>query len=249
MSQALMTPPELPAAGAFAALPVGLRDLLPSACRRRRAITDALLDVFDRWGYAPVSTPGIEYFDIFGRGLHESERGACVRFIEARTGEVVTLRSDVTPQVARLAATRLGRRLDAGEALRLCYTADVVRVPEGRSERCEHHQVGVELLGDPSPAADAELLALCHAALSAVGLPALRIDLAHVGLAHAVLDAAGVDDDTRALVRRALARKDGGAVAQALRDAEAPARLIAALVELCELYGPPAVLDRGEARL
>ena len=103
VSQALMTPPELPAAGAFAALPVGLRDLLPSACRRRRAITDALLDVFDRWGYAPVSTPGIEYFDIFGRGLHESERGACVRFIEARTGEVVTLRSDVTPQVARLA--------------------------------------------------------------------------------------------------------------------------------------------------
>ena len=53
----------------FAPLPVGARDVLADDCRRRRGIADGLLSTFDRWGYEPVSTPAIELYDVFGRGL------------------------------------------------------------------------------------------------------------------------------------------------------------------------------------
>ena len=136
------------------ALPQGARDLLPAAARRRSRLTGALLATLDRWGYDPVVTPAIEYFAVFGRWLAERDRQRCVRFIEAGTGELVTLRSDITPQIARLSRLRLGDRLAAGEALRLAYAADVVRLGEDTRGQVEHPQVGAELLGDDGPEAD-----------------------------------------------------------------------------------------------
>lgn len=175
--------------GVDAVLPRGARDLLPAAARRRRrAVTDALLHVFDRWGYDPVITPAIEYFAVFGRWLAERERQRCVRFIEAGSGELVTLRSDITPQIARLAEQQLRDRLDAGEAVRLCYAADVVRLSEGAREQSERHQVGVELLGDDSAEADAELILLCDEALRAAGVADAAIEVADIGIARGLFE-------------------------------------------------------------
>lgn len=226
-----------------AALPAGARDLLPPAARRRRRVTDALLQEFDRWGYEPVVTPAIEYFAVFGRWLAERERQRCVRFIEAGSGELVTLRSDITPQIARLAGLHLRDRVAAGEAVRLCYAADVVRLSEGAREQCELHQVGVELLGDDGPEADAELILLCDAALRAAGVEGARIELADVGIARAALERIPTTFDAEAL-RALLARKDTGGVerfAAALPVREA-ART--GLRLLCELFGPAEILGR-----
>jgi ATP phosphoribosyltransferase regulatory subunit len=227
------------------ALPRGARDLLPPAARRRARLTGALLGTLDRWGYDPVVTPAIEYFEVFGRWLAERDRARCVRFIEAGTGELVTLRSDITPQIARLSALRLAERRAAGEALRLCYAAEVVRLDErefgAARGQAEHHQVGAELLGDDRPEADAELILLCAEALRAAGLGDVTIELADVGIARGVFERLPSGCDVEEL-HRLLARKDSDGVARfvdglAIRDeARRGLRL------LCELFGAPDVL-------
>jgi ATP phosphoribosyltransferase regulatory subunit len=233
----------------FAPLPPGARDLLPSALRRRRALTERLLAIFGGWGYEAVATPSVEYFEVFGRGLSERERGRCVRFISPGSGELVTLRADVTPQIARLAGQRLGERLRGGESLRLAYAADVVRLPEGPRAAAEHHQVGVELIGDGSPAADAELLELAHSVLVDLGVTGARFDLAHVGIARALLDALELAPEDRDDLVARLGRKDAGAVASLLDDVAAAPGLRAAVLALIELYGSPEVLTSARERL
>lgn len=224
-----------------AVLPRGARDLLPAAARRRRRLTDAILAAFDRWGYDPVVTPAIEYFDVFGRWLADSDRQRCVRFIEAGSGELVTLRSDITPQIARLAAQQLGDRLAAGEAVRLCYAADVVRLSEGADGQGERHQVGVELLGDDDPAADAELIVLADAALRAAGVVGAKIELADVAIARGALGRVPPPFDRDAL-HGLLARKDVGGVERMAAAMPIREEARRGLRLLCGLFGPPAIL-------
>ncbi|MCA9701301.1 MAG: ATP phosphoribosyltransferase regulatory subunit, partial [Myxococcales bacterium] len=131
----------------FNPLPIGARDLLPATTRRRRAVSEALLGTFERWGYREVMPPLLEYFEVLGRGLGTGERERCVRFIEAGTGELIGLRSDVTPQIARMVAQRVGGTVEPGDSLRLSYAGTVVRLPAGRHDRAELHQVGVEAVG------------------------------------------------------------------------------------------------------
>ena len=223
------------------ALPRGARDLLPPAARRRSRLTAALLAALDRWGYEPVVTPAIEYFEVFGRWLAERDRQRCVRFIEAGTGELVTLRSNITPQIARLSALRLGDRLAAGEALRLAYSAEVVRLGEPSRGQLEHSQVGAELLGDDSPDADAELVLLCAEALRAAGLPQPQIELADVSIARGVFERLPPGCDTEAL-HGLLARKDADGVARFAAGLPLRPEARRALGLLCELFGGAEIL-------
>lgn len=224
------------------ALPRGARDLLPPAARRRSRLAATLLGTLDRWGYDPVVTPAIEYFEVFGRWLAERDRQRCVRFIEAGTGELVTLRSDITPQIARLSALRLGDRLAAGEALRLCYSADVVRLGESSRGQLEHSQVGAELLGDDSPAADAELILLCAESLRAAGLSQPQLELADVSIARGAFERLPPDCDTEAL-HGLLARKDSDGVARFAADLPLRPEARRALSLLCELFGGTDILE------
>ncbi len=233
----------------FAPLPPGARDLLPAVLRRRRLLQERLLGVFEAWGYAPVATPAVEYFEVFGRGLTEAERQRCLRFIAPGSDDVVALRSDVTPQIARLVGQRLSGRLGAGEVIRLAYAADVIRTPASVDEAAEEHQVGVELIGDGSAAADAELVALGQAALRAVGVRGAVIDLAHVGVARSVLDGLELEGALRASLVTRLARKDLAGIEELLAGAGVSVAGRTVVRSLACLHGTVAVVDRARGLL
>jgi len=200
-------------------LPSGVRDFLPRAALRRRALAERVLDVFEAWGYARLITPVFECADVLERGLGHGAKAQAIRFVEPGTGEVVALRPDITPQIARIVATRLA---DVEPPLRLCYEGAVMRLAGELGQR-EVLQAGIELIGADEPTGDAEVLAIAAATLTATQLPETRLDVGHVALARHVLDTA----PDRERVAAALARKDR----RALRDnplAEA----------LCTLWGP-----------
>jgi ATP phosphoribosyltransferase regulatory subunit len=213
-------------------LPAGVRDFLPRAAARRRAIAEALLGEMSRWGYDRIITPAVEYADVLARGLGEDARAAAIRFVEPGTGEVVALRPDITPQIARVAATRL-----LGEPLRLSYEGSVVR-RSGRGQR-EIIQAGVELIGVPPPDGDAEVIALAAGAFRAAcpRLP-LVVDVGHAVPALAAL--AAVPAPRRAEAREMLARKDAAGLAALGRPL---------LPALAELYGAPADVLRRARKL
>ena len=220
-------------------LPSGVRDFLPRAAARRRALAHRVLDVFDAWGYARVITPVFEVSDVLERGLGAAARAQAIRFVEPGTGQVVALRPDITPQIARLVATRL---TDVPGPYRLCYEGAVTRLAGEMGQR-EILQAGIELVdaedGDP------EVLAVAWAALAALGLPETHLDVGHVAPAHHVLGAAP-DDDAREALVAAIARKDRAGVRVAARVLPAD---VAPLAEaLVTLWGPVApTLERARA--
>ncbi len=232
-------------------LPRGAWDLMPEAALLRARLRRGLLDVFERYGYRRVEPARIEYREVAERGLPEALRERTVRFIEPESGEVAVLPADVTPQVARMVAARLGGELPEGGVFRFAYAADLVRRPLRPGDRAELHQVGLELVGDDDPAADVEVIEVCAAALSAVGLDHFVVDLSHSGIARALLDAASQDPSVRSRVADRLARKDGVGAAGILRAAGASDEVADAARTLCGHYGSPvAVLAQvGRVRL
>jgi ATP phosphoribosyltransferase regulatory subunit len=236
-------------ASVFNPLPIGARDLLPSEARRRRVLTSSLLASFERWGYREVVPPLLEYDEVLGRGLGPEERERCVRFIEAGTGQLVALRSDVTPQIARMVAQRVGGSVMADDAMRLCYAATLLRLPSGRHDRSELHQVGIEYVGDAEPTADAELIGLADAALVELGLREHRFDLSHTGVVRAALARLLAGRNAAPTIERELldhlARKDRDGLAQLLDELGIEAATARAFTSLAELHGPPQLLQEA----
>jgi ATP phosphoribosyltransferase regulatory subunit len=216
-------------------LPSGVRDFLPRAAARRRALAERVLDVFEAWGYARVITPVFEVSDVLERGLGAAARAQAIRFVEPGTGQVVALRPDITPQIARIVATRL---TDIPGPYRLCYEGTVTRLAGELGQR-EILQAGIELV-DPDRALagavlEGEVLGVAWSALSALDLPEKKIYAGHVAPARHVLDAAP-DDDARERLVAAISRKDRAGVRAAARAL--PAEVAPLAEALVALWGP-----------
>ena len=195
--------------------------------------------VFEAWGYARIVTPVFECADVLERGLGHDARASAIRFVEPGTGEIVALRPDITPQVARLVATRLA---EVEGPIRLCYEGAVTRLAGELGQR-ELLQAGIELIDAPEPDGDAEVLAVAAAALAAAELPQTHLDVGHVAPARHVLDAAP-DREARARLVAALARKDRAGVRAAARAL--PAAVVPLAEALAVLWGPAdATLERA----
>lgn len=194
-------------------------------------LAERVMTVFEAWGYARIVTPVFECADVLERGLGHDARAAAIRFVEPGTGEIVALRPDITPQVARLVATRMAQ---TEGPIRLCYEGAVTRLAGELGQR-ELLQAGIELVDAPAPHGDAEVLAVAAAALAATQLPETRLDVGHVAPARHVLDAAP-DAEARRRLAAALGRKDRAGVRSAARAFPAA---IAPLAEaLVVLWGP-----------
>jgi ATP phosphoribosyltransferase regulatory subunit len=220
-------------------LPHGLRDLLPDHSARLGELSARLHRVFGAFGYRRVLLPTLERLEVVERGLSPAALGGVLKFVEPGSGEVVAIRPDITPQIARLYAARP----DALPApARLCYDGPVLRVREARAGRPrEVYQAGVELLGAGGPAADAEALLLLWRALERVGLRRAVVEVGHARFAESVIAAAGLPPVGRAEALEALARKDEAALAGLARRARGSGKARAALPLLATLYGGGAL--------
>src|SRR4051812_8350249 len=197
--------------------------------------------VFDAWGYARIVTPVFECADVLERGLGHHARAAAIRFVEPGTGEVVALRPDITPQIARVVATRMQGVVGP---IRVCYEGSVTRLAVELGQR-EILQAGIELVDSPEPDGDAEVLAVAAAALARIELPDVRLDIGHVAPATFVLGSAP-DPDARAAIAASLARKDRAGLRAAARVL--PSAIAPLAAALATLWGPaPETLDRAAA--
>ena len=225
-------------------LPTGLRDLLPDHSAHLAELSARLQEVFSRFGYRRVFLPTLERLEVVERGLSAAALADVMKFVEPGSGEVVAIRPDITPQIARLYAARP----DAlPSPARLCYDGPVLRAREARAGRPrEVYQAGVEMLGAGGPAADAEMLVLLSQALARVGLAGAVVEVGHARFASEVLAAVRLPERLRAEAWAALARKDAEALRALSARGRGEPRARAALPELATLYGDGA-LERGRA--
>ena len=161
-------------------LPRGFRDILPTEARELHAIERSLMSAFARYGYVPLEPPTVE----FAESAVTLDERRTVRFLD-RDGRLLALRPDVTTAVARVVAQRY-RQADA--TLRLAYFAPIFREEASmRGSEREYDQAGVELIGDATLRADAEVIALLAGALAGCGLRGADIDVGHVGFVDGFL--------------------------------------------------------------
>jgi ATP phosphoribosyltransferase regulatory subunit len=139
-------------------IPTGMRYYSGSEARLRRAIENILVSIFDGWSYEEITTPTVDYYSLFEHGMGRSQAHHAFRFSDT-DGRMLAIRPDVTSLVARAAATLFAERK---RPLRLCYVAPVFRQqPQSHAEwKRELTQIGGELIGANSSAADMEILAI-----------------------------------------------------------------------------------------
>lgn len=219
-------------------VPYGTKDILPGEMKTRRRIEDAIIDVFDKWGYDEVKTPGFEYVDTFGNMGAKGD----FRFFD-RNNNLLVLRSDMTAPIARLTATRLS----SGEKIkRLCYLANLYRYEEIQAGRqCEFEQAGVELLGASGAAADAEVIVLAAKALQAAGVKKFTISLGHVDFINGLAEEAGFSENQLVELKNCLRRHDAVAMQQ-MADAMQSIRpeIKQLFADMLFLQGGPELLDK-----
>ena len=211
-----------------ALLPAGLADLLPPEAEREAALVERLAEVFARHGYERVKPPLLEFEDSLFAGSGAALADQTFRLMDPISQRMMGLRADTTPQVARIAATRLGR---VARPLRLSYAGQVLRVRGTQLAPARQlPQTGIELIGPDLPEADAEVAAVAAEALAAIGIAAPTLDITLPRLSPALLDAAGVEGDARRRLARALDRKDAAAVAALAKEAGGAALLLPGLL-------------------
>jgi ATP phosphoribosyltransferase regulatory subunit len=203
-----------------AALPQGVTALLFEAAARRRSLERRLVERLESAGFAEVVLPIVDYLEPYEPLLTAASRGELYRFVD-RDGEVLALRADFTPMLARLLAPMLaaapGSAAPAplGLPLRLFYRGDVVRYEEERPGRQrEFYQVGAELLGVAGFAAEEEMLRLFLSLLAAAaGETPVRVVVGFAGALDRPLAAAAADGADPARLAAALSRRERGAFA------------------------------------
>lgn len=211
----------------------------------RTLLWQGLMETFDLYGYQRVTTPPVEYADVIERGLGTVDRRDLVRFVEPDSGEVALLRPDITPQIARIVATRLQ---DRPAPWRLCYEGTIVRRRRGRARK--QHQVlqcGIECVGLKGPEADAEVIEVAVRACERVGLEDFLVELAQVKIGAEVLG--HVPANARLAVIETLAAKDATNLEKLLKDAGVIAVERKRLLMLCDLYGDRSVIADARRRL
>ncbi len=224
-------------------LPAGMRDLLPEETRERRELARCVLERLELFGYDLDLLPAFEFAEVLERGLGALEPSEVLRFVEPESGEVAALRPDMTPQIARMVATRLQTR---PPPFRLAYEGTVLRRLSGRArKRRQIPQVGVELVGVHDPGGDVEVLEVCASVLSAVGLSELVIDLGDAGIVRALL--ANVPADRAAAIADAVGRKDPVEVADRMKDVGADPGVLVDLLRTKSLEDGAKLLAKTPA--
>ncbi|EIZ80190.1 ATP phosphoribosyltransferase regulatory subunit [Novosphingobium sp. Rr 2-17] len=195
-------------------LPEGLGDRLPQQAAAAQRVRRAALDVLAGHGYERVEAPTLE----FERSLASRMAGVQVRrmfrFVDPLSLRTLALRSDITAQVARIAATGLAQ---APRPLRLCYGGQVLTIKgDGLDPVRERLQIGAELIGTDSVAAAAELVGIAIEALRAAGATGISIDFTLPDLVDTLsAEALPLPSSRIDAVRRMLDAKDAGGLVDA----------------------------------
>lgn len=184
--------------------PLGMRDILPETLARQRCLEAALRGEIEKWGYVEIATPSLEYYDTVGEAsLTTGER--MFKLLD-KQGHTVVLRPDMTAPIARVVSSLYQH---VPFPVRLYYQANVFRAQEKEAGRnAEFYQTGVELIGDGSVDADAEVIALAVACLRSAGVSSFKIAVGHAGFMDGLLEEIVPDSADREKFRQYLLDRD-----------------------------------------
>ena len=162
--------------------PRGTADILPEEQRYWRYVEAEAREIARRYGYGRLDTPVFEHSNLFVRGV-----GQVTDIVEKemytfqdRGGDYVALRPEGTAPVCRAYLEHGMRNLP--QPVRMYYFCPVFRYDRPQAGRFrQHHQFGVEALGDGDPSVDAEVIEMAWQLMKGLGLRDLTLLINSIG--------------------------------------------------------------------
>lgn len=220
--------------------PEGVRDIYGIECRRKLMLEEKLQEILHLYGYQDIQTPMFEFFDVFGKEIGTISSKELYKFFD-RDGNTLVLRPDITPSIARVAATFLDSK---GLPVRLCYNGNTfINHSSYRGKLKESTQMGAELLGIDSLEADAEMIALAADCLKAAGLNEFQIYIGNVDFFESLLEDAGLEEEKEARLRELIANRNYFGVEELLDNCGVKGETKAAFRVLEELTGGIEIME------
>lgn len=206
-------------------LPIGLSDRLPAEAAIATDAMRKVLDTMDAHGYDRVRPPLVEFERSMAERMASNGDGVSARrmfrFVDPASLRTLALRSDMTVQVGRIAATSLAA---SQRPLRLCYAGEVATITADQLDPARQRlQLGAEIIGTDTVAAAAEVVELAIEALKGAGATGVSVDFTLPDLVDTLAQSAmPLSDDQKSAVRRELDTKDAGGLKQAGGEAYLP---------------------------
>jgi ATP phosphoribosyltransferase regulatory subunit len=227
-------------------LPDGVDEVLPEQALVVEHLRRQLLDIYHNWGYDLVIPPMVEFTESLLSGSGSDLDLMTFRVTDQISGRMMGIRADITPQTARMDAHSLRRE----GPNRLCYAGTVLHTrPRGPLESRTPISVGVELFGEPTLAADIEVIELFLQTLRVSGVANVHLDLGHVDIFRGLLANADLDGDQETELFELLQRKARSELSAWVGDNIGDSQLATWLNALPGLAGGVEVLARAKAAL
>ena len=185
-------------------LPQGIEEVLPGDAKQLEFLRRQLLDVFACWGYELVIPPVVDFLDSLLTGSGRDLDLQTFKFTDQISGEMLGIRADMTPQVARIDA----HTLKLNRPTRLCYVGTILRaLGDGLEKTRSPMQIGAEIYGHSGLESDLEVIQLMLEMLAVTGVQNVHLDLGHVGIYRALSDQAGLTQQQESELFEVLQRK------------------------------------------
>ena len=205
---------------------IGVTEAFGERAKALRRLQRRLLDLFADAGFEEVIPPLVERPATLNSGAGMYLGDEMIVFSDPAGAGVLAIRPDMTPQIARIAATRLMHE----KVLRLCYSGMVMTArPDSGTGARQQWQTGLELMGEAGVDADVEVIHLAAMAMRVAGFERPVIQVGHMGLIRALLAGSRQSLDTWA---RLLARRSPEDIMRLLADDPLPETHVRALMAL-----------------
>lgn len=214
--------------------PEGVRDIYDRECARKNIVEQRILRQMQLFGYSAIETPMFEFFDIFAKERGSVSDREMYKFFD-RYNNTVVLRPDMTPAIARCVTKFYGEET---MPQRLCYLGHTFTNSASYKGRLyEVTQSGAELIGDDSPQADAEMIAMVIQSLRSAGLKEFQVELGEVEFFRGLLEEAGISEEEGDELRELIENKNYFGVEDYISNILKKADFKDVFLKLPELFG------------
>ncbi len=227
----------------FVHTPEGVRDIYGTECRQKQKVQELIHENFSCFGYEDIETPTFEFFDVFGREIGTTPSKELYKFFD-KEGNTLVLRPDFTPSIGRCAAKYF---MEQSVPVRLTYLGNTyTNTSSLQGKLKEVTQMGVELIGDPSVMADAEMVHLAVTSLKASGLKEFQVSIGEIGFFKGICEEAMLDEETEMNLREFISNKNYFGAEELLQsNKKLKPEKIESFLKITELFGSYEVLEEA----
>ncbi len=189
-----------------AAIPAGMRDILPEQMLKRQYVIDVIKQVFEQFGFEPLQTSAIERAEtLLGKYGEDAEKLIYRAWFDRPSGDYA-LRYDLSVPLARVAAMY---DQEIARPFKRYQIAPVWRADKPAKGRYrEFFQCDADIVGSSSMMADAEVIAVVYYALSRLGFTGFDISINNRKVLDGIAQYAGVPEGIRPGLYRSIDKFD-----------------------------------------